>query len=92
MIWSICARNGGSGQGDALFRRPFNLGQVTGSIDDPHHLRAVFRQPVKRQPSFDNKRPRALGNFWTRPAELWMMFQSLASLFDAVVDRIGNGL
>ncbi len=52
-----------------LFRSPFDLGEVAGSVDDPHHLRPVFNHSVKRQPTFDNQRPRILGDFGAEGAK-----------------------
>jgi hypothetical protein len=74
-----------------LFRGPFDSGEITDTVDDPHHLHPVFHQPVKRQPTFDNERPCVFGNLWMGGSELWVVFQQLTGLLNAVIDLVGGG-
>ncbi len=77
---------------EPLFRRPFDSSEITSSVDDPDHLHPVFRQAVKRQPTFDNERPGVFGNFWTRRAELRVILQQLTGALDVVIDPVGDGV
>jgi hypothetical protein len=58
-----------------LFRRPFEAGEITGAVDDANHLHAVFHQPVKGQPTFNDEYPCALANLWAGGAKLRMIPQ-----------------
>jgi hypothetical protein len=74
------------------FRRPVNRRKIAGSVENAHNLRSVFSHLIERQPAVDDKRPRAGRNVGSRRTEMWMLFEARATLFDAVEDRIGEGL
>jgi hypothetical protein len=61
-----------------LFRRPFETGEITGAtgaVDDANHLHAVFDQPIKGQPTFNDEYPCALANLWAGGTKLRMIPQ-----------------
>lgn len=73
-----------------LFRSPFDRGEITDAVDDPHDLHPIFHQPVKCKPTPNAKCPCVFGNLWTGGSELWVVFQQMTGLLDAVIDPVGD--
>jgi hypothetical protein len=73
-------------------RSPFDPGEITDAVNDPHHLHPVFDQPVECYPTLDNERPCVFGNLWPGRSELRVVFQKPTGLLDAVIDLVGDGV